>query len=431
MQDKNIAINELKKLIENLKGNSMDTQFNKPSVVRQPNAQRILKPPIVQLILFIVDSGCTKHMTGNLKLLCNFVERFLEVAFRKSTCYVKDLQGNDLLTGNHGYDLYTISLQETTSSTPICFMAKASPTQAWLWHRRLSHLNFNYINLLSKKDVVNSLPKLKHVKDQLLDKADLSQQELEFFLNRLFEEYYTSTHDHAEENNNDQAANASLHGKEFINPFCTPEEGIDFEESFALVSRLEAVRIFVAHTAHKSFPIYLMDMKTSFFNGPLKEEVYVAQPKGFVDPAHPEKVYLLRKALYGLKQAPRAWYDKLSNFLMSKGFTKGTIDPTLFKIRYEEDILLVQIYVDDIIYGSTNPKYSKKFEKLMHGRFKMSLMGEMKFFLGLQIHQSPKGIFINQAKYALKFLKKHGLDNCYTIGTPLATKPKLDVDLSG
>ncbi|GJT95810.1 retrovirus-related pol polyprotein from transposon TNT 1-94 [Tanacetum coccineum] len=209
------------------------------------------------------------------------------------------------------------------------------------------------------------------------------------------------------------------------------EEVYDFEESFAPVARLEAVRIFVAHTAHKSFPIYQMDVKMAFLNGPLKEEVYVAQPEGFVDPDHPEKVYLLRKALYGLKQAPRAWYDELSNFLMSKGFTKGTIDPTLFKIKYGEDILLVQIYVDDIIFGSTNPKYSKRFEKLMHSRFEMSLMGEMKFFLGLQIHQSPKGIFINQAKYALEILKKHNMDNCHSIGTPLATKPKLDVDLSG
>ncbi|GJR17837.1 retrovirus-related pol polyprotein from transposon TNT 1-94 [Tanacetum coccineum] len=291
-------------------------------------------------------------------------------------------------------------------------------------------------------------------------------------------QYYNPTHDQAEENNNDQAPNASFQEAEFVNPFCTrnkkfveiqpcqfkqdeqlatdpeicmfrrstvsivepknikeamadsawieamqdelhqfdrlKEEGIDFEESFAPVARLEAVRIFVAHAAHKSFPIYQMDVKTAFLNGPLKEEVYVAQPEGFVDPDHPEKVYLLRKALYGLKQAPRAWYDELSNFLMSKGFTKGTIDPTLFKIKYGEDILLVQIYVDDIIFGSTNPKYSKRFEKLMHSRFEMSLMGEMKFFLGLQIHQSPKGIFINQAKYALEILKKHNMDNCHS-----------------
>ncbi|GKA33773.1 retrovirus-related pol polyprotein from transposon TNT 1-94, partial [Tanacetum coccineum] len=105
-------------------------------------------------------------------------------------------------------------------------------------------------------------------------------------------------------------------------PFGKNEEGIDFEESFAPIARLEAVRIFVAYAAHKSFPIYQMDVKTKFINGPLKEELYVAQPDGFVDPDHPEKVYCLRKALYGLKQAPRSWYDKLSNFLKSKGFTK-------------------------------------------------------------------------------------------------------------
>ncbi|GJY65852.1 retrovirus-related pol polyprotein from transposon TNT 1-94 [Tanacetum coccineum] len=151
---------------------------------------------IVQLILFIVDSGCTKHMTGNLSLLCNFVEKYLgTVRFGndqfapilgygdlvqgnitiKRVYYVEDLQGNDLLTGNRGTDLYTISLQETTSSAPICLMAKASPTQAWLWHRRLSHLNFDYINLLSKKDVVIGLPKLKYVKDQLCSSCEVSK----------------------------------------------------------------------------------------------------------------------------------------------------------------------------------------------------------------------------------------------------------------
>ncbi|GKA43107.1 retrovirus-related pol polyprotein from transposon TNT 1-94, partial [Tanacetum coccineum] len=104
------------------------------------------------------------------------------------------------------------------------------------------------------------------------------------------------------------------------------EEGVDFKELFALVARLEAVRIFVAYAAHKSFPIYQMDVKIAFLNGPLKEEVYVAQPDGFVDPDHPDKVYRLRKALYGLKQALRAWYDELSKFLISKGFTKGIID---------------------------------------------------------------------------------------------------------
>ncbi|GJX79565.1 retrovirus-related pol polyprotein from transposon TNT 1-94 [Tanacetum coccineum] len=163
------------------------------------------------------------------------------------------------------------------------------------------------------------------------------------------------------------------------------KEGIDFEESFAPVSRLEAVRLFIAYAANKSFTVYQMNVKTTFLYGPLKEEVYVNQPDGFGDRIHPDKVYRLKKALYGLKQAPRAWYDELSNFLVSKGFSKGSIDPTLFITKHGEDILLVQIYVDDIIFGSTNPKLSKRFGKLMHNKFDMSMMGELKFFLGIQI----------------------------------------------
>ncbi|GJY43958.1 retrovirus-related pol polyprotein from transposon TNT 1-94 [Tanacetum coccineum] len=182
---------------------------------------------------------------------------------------------------------------------------------------------------------------------------------------------------------------------------------IDFEESFALVARLEDVWFFIAYAAYKSFTVYQMDVKTAFLYGPLKEEVYVNQPDRFVNPYHPDQVYRLKKALYGIKQAPRAWYDKLSNFLVSKGFSKGSIDPSLFITKHGEDILLVQIYVDDIIFGSTNPKLSKRFEKLMHIKFEMSMMGELKLFLGIQIHQSPRGIFINQAKYAQEILKKH------------------------
>nr|GEW37401.1 hypothetical protein [Tanacetum cinerariifolium] len=128
------------------------------------------------------------------------------------------------------------------------------------------------------------------------------------------------------------------------------KEGVDFEESFTPVARLEGVRLFIAYAAHKSFMVYQMDVKTAFLYGPLKEEVYVNQPDGFIDPYHPDKVYRLKKALYGLKQAPRVWYDELSNFLVSKGFSKGSIDPTLFITKLRGDILLVQIYVDDIIF---------------------------------------------------------------------------------
>ncbi|GJV43876.1 retrovirus-related pol polyprotein from transposon TNT 1-94 [Tanacetum coccineum] len=473
-------------------------------------------------------------LNHNLFSVGQFCDADLEVAFHKSTCFVRDLQGIDLLTGNCGSDLYTISLQEMTSSTPICFMTKALPTQAWLWHRRLSHLKFDYINLLPKKDIVIGLPKLKYVKDQLCSSCEVSkakrssfktkvfpsskgrlnflhmdlcgpidgenlnkmkekgdpcilfdeikemtetsvdnntsglvlqrqkaldydnfgpipqlqnvspsadttapsQQELDLLFGPLYDEFFnastssvnksssptdnskqpdtphtaniqltteptTPTNVNAEENNDNQAEDTQFQQDEFINPLCTlirevtessscnsmqtrrqlatdpemcmfaltvstaalknikeamadstwieamqeelhqfdilqvwelvdkpfgktviklkwlwknkkdedqtvirnkarlvakgyaQEEGIDFEDSFAPVARLEA------------------------------EEVYVAQPDGFVDPGHPKKVYRLKKALYGLKQAPIAWYDELSNFLMSKGFTKG------------------------------------------------------------------------------------------------------------
>ncbi|GJV16316.1 retrovirus-related pol polyprotein from transposon TNT 1-94 [Tanacetum coccineum] len=208
------------------------------------------------------------------------------------------------------------------------------------------------------------------------------------------------------------------------------EEGIDFEESFAPVARLEAVRMFIAYAAHKNITIFQMDVKMAFLNGPLKEEVYVSQPEGFIDPEFPDHVYRLKKALYGLKQAPRAWYDKLSSFLIEHGFTKGIIDPTLFTRRHGGDILLVQVYVDDIIFGSTNPDFSKRFANLMKNNFEMSMMGELKFFLGLQVHQSPRGIFISQSQYAIELLKKHGLDECVSMSTPMATE-RLDADLQG
>ncbi|GKA26384.1 retrovirus-related pol polyprotein from transposon TNT 1-94 [Tanacetum coccineum] len=674
---------------------SKKTVATNSTVKKSRNITRKLYEQLVEIILFIVDFGCSKHMTGNLKLLTNFVEKFLgtvkfgndqiapilgygdlvqgtitikrvyyveglnhnlfsvgqfcdadlEVAFRKSTCYIRDLKGNDLLTGSRGTDLYSITLQDSTTPNPICLMAKATSSQAWLWHRRLSHLNFDTINLLSKNNIVNGLPKLKFVKDHLCSSCELgkakrksfhtkttpsSKRRLQLlhmdlcgpmrvesingkkyvlvivddysrytwthflrskdetpgvlidfltlvqrglhaqvttvrtdkgteFLNKTLHAYFakegirheTSTARTPEQNGVVERRNRTLveaartmlsaakvplffwaeaiatacftqnrslviprHEKtpyHIINarkpsvkffhifgslcyivrdgenldkmkekgdacifvgystqskayrvfnkrtriivetihvnfdelpqmasdhvssdpvPQCSTtvleqyslspakgyaqKEGIDFEESFAPVARLEAVRLFIAYAAHKSFTVYQMDVKTD----------------GFVDPYHPDQVYRLKKALYGLKQAPRAWYDELSNFLVSKGFSKGSIDPTLFITKHGEDILLVQIYVDDIIFGSTNPKLSKRFEKLMHNKFDMSMMGELKFFLGIQIHQSPRGIFINQAKYAQEILKKHGMTSCDSIGTPMAIK-HLDADLSG
>nr|GEX26942.1 hypothetical protein [Tanacetum cinerariifolium] len=647
---------------------------------------------IVELILFIVDSGCTKHMTSNLKLLCNFIERVyyveglnhnlflvgqfcdadLEVAFRKFTCFVRDLHGNDLLTRNRGSDLYAISLQESSSSTPLCLMAKATPTQAWLWRRRLSHINIDYINLLSKKDIVIGLPKLKYVKDQLCSSCELSkakkssfkskaflsskgmlnlfhmdlcspmqvvslngkkyilvivddysrytwtlgteflnktlnaffkeegikhqtstprtpeqngvverqnrtlveaartmlsalqlplffwskaiatacytqnrsiiimthdktqyhfindrkpsikhlyifgctcyitrdgknldkmkekgdqcilvvystqskayhvynqrtrmivesihirfdeikevsetsvanntsglvpqrqkasdydnpdpvpqrqdvfpsadvdipsQQDLDLLFGPLYDEFFnvgsnpltniqstsapsTYTNVHAEENNNDQAEEGEqLQDDEFTNPFCAlaQEEAESSshnignsnvptfnqpQEAMADSTWIEAMqeelhqfeRLQVWELVDKPFGKSIiklkwlwknkkdadqtMDVKTAFLNGPLKEEVYVAQPDGFVNPDHPEKVYRLRKALYGLKQAPRAWYDELSMFLTSKGQSIGT--PMAMKPKLDAD--LSGNPVDQTNYHSENPSSSK------------------------------------------------------------------------
>nr|GEV26110.1 retrovirus-related Pol polyprotein from transposon TNT 1-94 [Tanacetum cinerariifolium] len=512
---------------------------------------------IVQLILFIVESGCIKHMTGNLTLLCNFIEKYLatvhfgndqfapilgygdlvqgnitinmvyyvegfnhnlfsvgqfcdvdlEVAFQKSTCFVRDLQGNNLLTVdttvssqkeldllfgplyNEFFNAATSSVNKSSSPIVNAKQQYTPPTtniQSLTEQINLTNVNAEENNDNQAEDthfyqpydseyrwtkdhpleqVRGNLSKPVQIRRQLATDSEMcmfaltvSTTELKTikkaiadsaWIEAMQEELHQIDRPQVWElvdkpfgknviklkwlwKNKKGEDQIVIHNKaRLVAKGYAQEEGIDFEESFAPVARLEAVQVFIAYVAHMSFPIYQMDVKMTFLNGPIKEEVYVAQPDGFVDHDHPEKVYRLRKALYGSKQAPRAWYDELSNFLMSKGFTKGTIDLNIFTIKYEEDILLVQIYVDGIIFVSTNPKFSKRFEKLMHSRIEMSLMGEIKFFLGLQIHQSPRDIFINQAKYALQILKKHGMEKGQNIGTPMATKHKLDADLTG
>nr|GEV35727.1 hypothetical protein [Tanacetum cinerariifolium] len=181
------------------------------------------------------------------------------------------------------------------------------------------------------------------------------------------------------------------------------EEGIDFEESFTSVSRIEAIPIFIANAASKNITVYHMDVKTAFLNGELKEEVY----------------------------APRAWYDTLSRFLLENNFSKGAVDPTLFTRKTGKHILLVQIYVDDIIFASIDPKDYDIFSNETSSKFQMSMMGQMSFFLGLQVSQSPRGIFINQSKFALEILKKFRMDSCDSVDTPMVDRLKLDEDLLG
>nr|GEV55634.1 hypothetical protein [Tanacetum cinerariifolium] len=201
------------------------------------------------------------------------------------------------------------------------------------------------------------------------------------------------------------------------------EEGIDYDEVFA---RIEAIRLFLAYASFIDFTIY--HVKSAFLYGIIEEEVYVSQPPGFVDPEFPDRVYKVEKSLYGLHQDPRAWYETLSTYLLDNGFRRGTIDKTLFIKNIKDDILLVQVYVNDIIFGSTKRSLSTKFEQLMHKRFQMSSIGELTFFLGLQVKQRKDGIFLSQDKYVSDISKKFGFSSVKLASTPMETHKPLSKD---
>nr|GFB22602.1 retrotransposon protein, putative, unclassified [Tanacetum cinerariifolium] len=278
-----------------------------------------------------------------------------------------------------------------------------SSTKSWLWHQRLSHLNFDTINDLAKNDLVAGLPKFKYHKEHLCPSSmafeqrsskpmlnsmnsghissglDLtyapstittqqpSEGELDLLFEAMYDDYFggqTSATDVDELN-----PNAMVDDNTFVNPFANLSRSAAAASSSQNVDpsnmhTMEAIMIFLAYAAHKSFTVFQMDVKTAFLHGSLKEDVHVCQPEEFIDADHPSHVYKLKKALYGLKQAPRAC------------------------------------------------------------RFEMSMMGEMTFFLGLQVNQSPCGIFINQSKYVLEILNKYGMESCDPVGTPVEIKDK-------
>jgi hypothetical protein len=209
------------------------------------------------------------------------------------------------------------------------------------------------------------------------------------------------------------------------------KEGIDYEETFAPVARLEAIRILLAFFVAKGFKLYQMDVKSAFLNGFLEEEVYVKQPPGFESAEFPHKVYRLKKALYGLKQAPCSWYGRLRGFLFSKGFEMGKVDKTLFLLRKGDDIIIAQVYVDDIVFGGLSHSLVVRFAKDMSKEFEMSMMGELSFFLELQIKQAKEGTFVHQAKYSKDILKKFKMDDSKPLSTPMSTTTALDADEDG
>nr|GFA22540.1 hypothetical protein [Tanacetum cinerariifolium] len=500
------------------------------------------------ICLWIIDSGCSKHMTGNHALLTNFVEKFLgmvrfvnndfaviagygdvvigsmtikkvyyvkvlghnlfsvgqfcdkglEVAFRKSTCFVRNEDGVDFLTGYRSSNLYTIALNEVASNSFTCILAKTSSSQSWLWHQRLSHLNFATINNLVKNNLVQEevilpLSNTQSIPINMVPNADEASTSHNVFNERLKDAYFdasTSFHDpsnvhtyyqpylHEKKWTKDhplhkiigdlklsvrtrgQLANSCLFScllssielanvaealkdadwvsamQEEIDQFARlkvwrlvprPEGKSVIKTKWIFKNKKDESSLVIRNKARLVAVDYSqkegIDYDETFAPGSNRnytlEEVYVGQPPGFVSKQYPYHVYTLDKALYGLKQAPRAWYDVLSQFLVESGFQKGSIDTTIFIKKKGKRIMLIQIYVDDIIFGSRNQKYCTKFLDLMVNHFEMSMMGEMKFFLGLQVNQYSNGIFINQSKYILDILKRFGMENCDTVPTPM------------
>ncbi|GKA48977.1 retrovirus-related pol polyprotein from transposon TNT 1-94 [Tanacetum coccineum] len=384
----------------------------------------------------------------NLFSVGQFCDSDLEVAFRKHTCFVCNLEGVDLILGSRGTNLYSLSIGDMMASSPICLLSKATKTKSCLEPA----LHEMTPATLSSGLVPNSppsasfVPQSRHEWDLMFQQCLMSSFLLQLASLVPVKEAPTlvestgspssttidqdapspstlqttpqsqsqiiplcaeeESHDlevaHmsndpyfsipipetvSEESSSSDVMQEELHEFECLEVWeLVPrldkvmEEVIDFEESFAHVARLEAVKIFLAFAAHMNMIVYQMDVNTPFLNGILRKEVYVSQLDGFVDPNNPNHVYRLTKALYRLKQAPRAWYDLLSSFLLSQRFSKGTVDPTLFISRKGKDILLVQIYIDNIIFDSTTTELCDKFSEITCSKFKMSMMGKISFF---------------------------------------------------
>nr|GEV26901.1 hypothetical protein [Tanacetum cinerariifolium] len=412
---------------------------------------------IIQLILFIVDSGCTKHMTGNLKLLCNFVEKFLgTVRFGKDQFApilgYGDL-GNDLLTGNRRSDLYTISLQESTSSTPLFLMAKASQTQAWLWHQRLSHLNFDYINLLSKKDVVIGLPKLKYVKDQLCSSCKLSKAKRSSFKSKVV----SSSKGRLNLLYMDLCGPmrvASINGEKYIlviiDDYSRYTWTLDGEHLDKMKEKRDPCILVGYSTQSKGYRVYNKRTKL------IVESIYI----------HFDEIKEISETSVAndtLGLVPQ--WQKASDYDNSDGV------PQLQNVSSSADAHVPSQQELDLLFGPRTMNFSMQLRKnkkdedqtIIRNKARLVAKGyaqeegidfkesfapvacleAVQIFVAYAAHKSfpiyqmdVKMAFLNdplkeEAKYALEILLKHGMEKGQSIGTPMATKPKLDANLSG
>jgi hypothetical protein len=189
--------------------------------------------------------------------------------------------------------------------------------------------------------------------------------------------------------------------------------------------------ILLPFATSKGFKLYQMDVKSAFLIGVIQDEVFVRQPPSFENPKYPNRVYKLSKALCGLKQAPRAWYARLKTFLLEHRYIMGSLDKTLLTLKHGNDILLVQIYVNDIIFSGSSHMLESSFQEMIEKEFQMSMMGELTFFLGLQVKQTKEGTFVHQAKYAKDLMKKFNMAELKPVSSLMSTATALDPDKNG
>ena len=201
--------------------------------------------------------------------------------------------------------------------------------------------------------------------------------------------------------------------------------GIDYDEVFAPVARLETIRLLVNLAATNGWEVYHLDVKTAFLHGELKETVYVKQPEGYEKRGEERKVYKLNKALYGLRQAPRAWNHKLNQILCELGFKKCSKEPSVYQKTVKGDILVVAVYVDDLFVTGTNIKLIGEFKERMSTKFDMSDLGKLTYYLGIEVCQHHNGITLVQRRYAMKILEDDGMDKCNSVQTPMESGLKL------
>ncbi|GJU18185.1 retrovirus-related pol polyprotein from transposon TNT 1-94 [Tanacetum coccineum] len=317
---------------------------------------------------WIKDSECSKHMTGNRKLFSRY----------------KAYNGGNVIFGSNlrGNIIGKESLNETFDETPPPY--KTSPLVYDLDEEKA-------INVTEKKTLENDIEDETLEIDEIVNIKESRNHPLENVIGNLNQRTLRL-----------QAQNQ--------------------------IARLESIRILLAYACALDFKLFQMDVKSAFLNGFINEEVCVAQPPRFIDFKNSDHVYKLKKALYGLKQAPKAWYDRLKAFLINHEYKMGMVDNTLFTMKKSSNLIIVQIYVDDIIFGSTCQDMCDEFAKIIHDEFEMSMMGELNFFLGLQIKQMEDGIFFNQSKYIKEMLKKFGLEDSKPMKTPMSSDTKLTKD---